>query len=121
MDKIIMKNLVFYGYHGVLPEENVLGQKFFLDVELILDLKKAGESDEVYDTVHYGEAYNIIKNIVENKKFQLIEALGEDIAKTLMSYFTRIQEVVIAIRKPEAPVPGIYDYFGIELRRNRNG
>ncbi|SHJ17763.1 dihydroneopterin aldolase [Geosporobacter subterraneus DSM 17957] len=121
MDKIIMKNLGFYGYHGVLPEENRLGQKFFLDIELFLDLAKAGGSDSVVDTVNYAEVYEIIKETVENKRFQLIEALGESIAKIVLQRFEKIVEIVITIRKPEAPVPGIYDYFGIEIRRNRNG
>ncbi|AKL94430.1 dihydroneopterin aldolase FolB [Clostridium aceticum] len=121
MDKILLKNLGFYGYHGVLPEENVLGQKFFLDIELYVDLKTAGSSDDVEDTVNYAEVYNIAKDIVENKKFQLIEALGENIANAVLSQFPVVKEILITIRKPEAPVRGIYDYFGIEIRRKSNG
>ncbi|SKC39840.1 dihydroneopterin aldolase [Maledivibacter halophilus] len=120
MDKIIMKNLSFFGYHGVLKEENILGQKFFVDIELYADLKKAGLSDNVKDTIHYGEVYNEVKSIVENKKFNLLEALGENIAITILDKFPKVNEICIKIRKPEAPVNGIYDYFGIEIRRKRN-
>lgn len=120
MDKIIMKNLSFFGYHGVLKEENILGQKFFVDIELYADLKKAGLSDNVKDTIHYGEVYNEVKSIVENKKFNLLEALGENIAITILDKFPKVNEIYIKIRKPEAPVNGIYDYFGIEIRRKRN-
>ncbi|SHJ97705.1 dihydroneopterin aldolase [Paramaledivibacter caminithermalis] len=120
MDKIIMKNLSFFGYHGVLKEENVLGQKFFVDIELYADLKKAGLSDDVQDTVHYGEVYNKVKEIVENRRFKLLEALGENIADTILNDFSKVNEVCIKIRKPGAPVNGIFDYFGIEIRRNRN-
>lgn len=116
-----MKNLSFYGYHGVLEEENKLGQKFFLDIELFLDLKTAGITDSVAATVNYAEVYELVRDIVENKRFQLIEALGENIAGIILQKFERVAEVAIIIRKPEAPVPGIYDYFGIELRRSRNG
>ncbi len=116
-----MKNLGFYGYHGVLGEENRLGQKFFFDVKLFLDLKKAGETDSVTDTVNYSEVYEIIKEIVENKRFQLIEALGEYIANSILQRYEKVLEIAIIIRKPEAPVPGIYDYFGVEIRRSRNG
>ena len=120
MDKIVMKNLSFYGYHGVLSEETTLGQKFFIDIELLVDLKKAGKSDHVKDTVHYGEAYNIIKNIVEEKRFKLIEALAEDIADTILKTFSLVKEIDVTIKKPEAPVPGIYDYFGVQIRRSQN-
>ncbi|WP_425446701.1 dihydroneopterin aldolase [Dethiothermospora halolimnae] len=120
MDKIIMKNLSFYGYHGALKEENVLGQKFFIDIDMYVDLKNAGKSDDVNDTVHYGIAYDIVKDVVENKRFNLIEALGENIAQELLNKFNTISEVNVLIRKPEAPVNGIYDYFGVEIRRGRN-
>ncbi len=52
MDKIVMKSLAFFGYHGVMEEEETLGQKFFIDIELYTDLNKAGQSDKVEDTVH---------------------------------------------------------------------
>lgn len=120
MDKIIMKNLSFFGYHGVLKEENILGQKFFIDIELYTDLTKAGVSDCVEDTIHYGEVYNEVRKIVENKRFKLLEALGENIASTVLNEFSKVNEICIKIRKPEAPVNGIFDYFGIEIRRKRN-
>ncbi|WP_432408270.1 dihydroneopterin aldolase [Wukongibacter sp. M2B1] len=120
MDKIIMKNLAFFGYHGVLKEENVLGQKFFVDIELYADLKKAGISDDVKDTIHYGEVYEKVKNIVEEKRFGLLEALAENISMTILDSFSMVEEISIKIRKPEAPVNGIYDYFGVEIRRRRN-
>lgn len=120
MDKIVMKNLAFYGYHGVMSEENTLGQKFFLDIELFVDLKKACITDSVENTVHYGIAYEIVKDIVENKRFKLIEALAEEIANSLLCKFEMIKEVIILVKKPEAPVKGIYDYFGVEIRRSRD-
>lgn len=119
MDRIIMKNLAFFGYHGVMEEEKTLGQKFFLDIEIYTDLKKSGKSDEVEDTVHYGEVYNYIKDIIENKRFKLIEALAENIAEVILSKFIKIQEINVVVRKPEAPVPGIFDYVGVEIRRAR--
>jgi 7,8-dihydroneopterin aldolase/epimerase/oxygenase len=120
MDKIIMKNLGFFGYHGVLPEETKLGQKFFIDIDMYVDLKSAGISDDVKDTVNYALAYDITKDITENKRFDLIEALAENIASALLNKFNQIQEVVVNIKKPEAPVRGIYDYFGVEIRRRKN-
>lgn len=120
MDKIIMKNLAFFGYHGVLKEENVLGQKFFVDIELYTDLKKAGISDAVEDTINYAEVYDQVKNIVENERFNLLEALAENIGMTILDSFSMVKEICVSIRKPEAPVNGIYDYFGVEIRRKRD-
>lgn len=119
MDKIIMKNLSFYGYHGAMSEENILGQKFFMDINLYVDLKNAGLTDDVKDTVHYGEAYNLVKAIVENKSFKLIEALAEDIASNMLTTFPLVKEIEVTIKKPEAPVPGIFDYFGVAIRRKK--
>ncbi len=120
MDKITMKNLGFYGYHGVLAEEKSLGQKFFIDIELYTDLKEAGMTDCLEKTVNYGEVYELVKNIVENRQYDLIEALGENIAKDILKDFILVEEVLVVVRKPEAPIAGIFDYFGIELRRRRN-
>ncbi|OHW62089.1 dihydroneopterin aldolase [Andreesenia angusta] len=120
MDKIIMKNLAFYGYHGAMAEENVLGQKFYFDLELLCDIENAGKTDDVLDTVHYGEVYETVKSVVEKERYNLIEALGENITSRILEKFSKVQEIVLLIKKPEAPVPGIYDYFGVEIRRARN-
>mgnify|MGYP000911949275 CR=1 FL=1 len=120
MDRVVMRNLGFYGYHGVMPEENTLGQKFFLDIDMYADLKPAGNSDNVEDTIHYGEVYELVKDTVENKRFKLIEALAENIASSILENFSKVNEIKVRVKKPEAPVPGIYDYFGVEVRRSRN-
>lgn len=120
MDKIVMKSLAFFGYHGVMEEEEKLGQKFFIDIELYTDLNKAGQSDKVDDTVHYGEVYCVVKDIVENKRFKLIEALADNIAESILNDFTPVQGINVVVRKPEAPVPGIFDYVAVEIRRVRS-
>lgn len=120
MDKIILKNLCFYGYHGVMEEENRLGQKFMVDAVLYVDLKEAGSSDNVNDTVNYADVYEIIKYHTTQIKYKLIEALAQNIANDILKKHSRVQEIEIAIKKPEAPVNGIYDYFGVEIRRSRD-
>ena len=80
MDKILINDMEFYGYHGVFPEENRLGQRFIVDLTVQLDLKKAGETDELEYSVNYGELYQLCKEITEGKPFKLIEALAEKIA-----------------------------------------
>ena len=90
MDKILMSNLGFYGYHGLLKEEAVLGQKFFIDIELYLDTKEAGETDDMYKSVSYADVYEVVKEIVENKRFNLLEALAENIASEVLEKFDEI-------------------------------
>ena len=120
MDKILMNNLGFYGYHGVLKEESILGQKFFFDIELYLDTKLAGITDDMNKSVSYAQVYDVVKNIVENKRFNLLEALSHNIAMEVLEKFELIEEIMVRVKKPEAPVNGIYDYFGVEIRRKRN-
>ncbi len=119
MDKIILKNLGFYAFHGVLEAENVLGQKFFVDVDLGVDLKKAGESDKVEDTVHYGMVYDVVKSVVEGPALNLIEAVAEKTIQEIFDRFEAVMEVHMEIRKPEAPVRGIYDHFAVAMHRER--
>ena len=120
MDKIIMENMGFYGYHGVLEQEKVLGQKFFIDAYLYMPLKKAGETDDLTCSVSYGEVYETIKRIVTEERFDLLEALAEKICREILSSYEMVQKIFLRIKKPEAPVAGIFDYFGVEIERERS-
>lgn len=118
-DRIIMKGMHFFAYHGVFKEENKLGQKFVIDADLYMDLNKAGKSDALEESVSYGDVYLDIKKLVEEKQYNLLEALAEDLAATILDKYKLIDEVAIKIEKPEAPVAGIFDYFGVEILRSR--
>ncbi len=120
MDKITMKNMQFFGRHGVLPEEKTLGQKFFVDAELYLDLRDAGETDKLQYTVDYGAVYGMIRDIMEKESYSLIEAAAETICSDILFSFEPVQKITVVVKKPEAPVPGIFDYFAVELTRERN-
>jgi dihydroneopterin aldolase len=120
MDKIIMENMGFYGYHGVLEQEKTIGQKFFVDAYLSLPLKKAGETDDLNFSVSYADVYLTIKKIVTEEKFNLLEALAEKICSEVLNSFKDVQKITVRIKKPEAPVAGIFDYFGVEMERVRS-
>lgn len=120
MDKILMNNLGFYGYHGLLKEESVLGQKFFLDIELDVNTREAGLTDDMNKSVSYADVYEVVKYIVVDERFNLLEALAENIAIAVLEKFELVKGIMIRIKKPEAPVNGIYDYFGVEIRRSRD-
>ena len=114
-DIIFLNGMRFYGYHGVLPSENEIGQIFIVDVTLKVDLKDAGQSDDVADTVNYGEVFEEVKSIVEGKPSRLIEHLAERIAKRINSHYNRVMETKVKITKESPPIPGHYDGVGIEI------
>ncbi|EQE54856.1 dihydroneopterin aldolase [Clostridioides difficile CD42] len=89
-------------------------------MELYIDSREAGLSDDINKSVSYAEVYNVVKDITENKQFNLLEALAENIAEEVLNKFILINGVMVRVRKPEAPVNGIYDYFGVEIRRARD-
>jgi dihydroneopterin aldolase len=119
LDKIILSRMAFYGYHGVFPEENKLGQQFFVDAELSLSLELAGRTDELEHTVNYAEVYLTIQDIVEGKSFRLIEALAEKIASTLLQTYTSINEIKIRVIKPHPPFKVFFDGVTVEITRKR--
>ena len=120
MDKIILKDMAFYGYHGLLKEESVLGQKFFIDIEIETSTKEAGINDDFTKTINYAEVYEITREFTEDKRFNLIEALAENIAAEVLNRLDIAHSVMVRIRKKEAPVKGIFDYMGVEIRRYQN-
>lgn len=120
MDKIIMENMVFYGYHGVLQEEKVLGQKFYIDAKLYLDLKPAGQTDDLNHTVSYAMVYEAIENIMTKEKFDLLEALAHKICGQILYNYEKVETIKLKIKKPSAPVAGNFDYFAVEITRSRN-
>lgn len=119
MDKIIMKNLQFYGYHGLLPEENKLGQRFNVDVELYVDLKQAGTSDKMEDSIHYGHAYDVVQATVEGEVKNLIEAVAEEVANKLFSNFASLQACMVKVVKPDPPIRGHYESVAVEIFREK--
>ncbi|MBC1539985.1 dihydroneopterin aldolase [Listeria seeligeri] len=120
MDKIYLNELAFYGYHGVLSEENKLGQKFIISLVLGLSTKKAGISDNVNDTVSYADVYETVKEIAEGKPFKLIEALAEKIATEVLVNYPLLNEVTIKLIKPNPPIPGHYHSVAVEIERKRS-
>lgn len=118
LDYIRLHNMVFYGYHGVLPAEREIGQRFAIDVTMYKELSQAGKSDELQHTANYAEVYHCVKRIVEEEKFSLLEALAEAIATEVLERFP-VQRVAISIRKPSAPVAGVFDYVEVHIERER--
>lgn len=116
MDKIIIKGIEVFAYHGAFPEENRLGQRFTINIEMSKDIKKACLHDTLEDTVHYGLVHDDIVNLTKNNKFKLIEKLAEEIAKMVVTKYN-LEEIKVTIEKPNAPINGIFQYVAVEITR----
>ncbi len=120
MDRMLLKRMVFYGYHGVYPEENKLGQKYFVDLDLRLDLSREARTDEVDATVNYAEIHALVKAIVEGEPVKLIETLTEKIASAVLGTYTSIIKATVSVTKPNPPFDITFDGVTVEFRRHRD-
>lgn len=119
LDIIRIHNAVFYAYHGVLSDEQNLGGKFEVDIELHCDLRKGATTDQLSNTIDYERVYDCVKSSVMGKKHFLLESLGETIIDGLFSSFKRVKLVTVRVRKPNAPVKGVIDTVEVEMTRKR--
>ena len=109
MDKIKLQEMAFYGHHGVESEENTLGQRFFIDVEMDLDLSGAGESDNIEDSVNYAEVFSLVQSIAEGTPCKLLERVAKKIN----------EEVATTVHKPSVPIHGILKDVSVTLHKKR--
>ncbi|HZK66284.1 MAG TPA: dihydroneopterin aldolase [Chloroflexota bacterium] len=118
-DKIILRGMVFYGFHGVNPSERAQGQRFVVDLELEADLSQAGKTDDLDATANYAKVYRAAKEVVEGQPFNLIEAVAERLAGVLLERFP-LEGVRVRVNKPWAPVKGsVLDTVAVEIVRRR--
>ena len=118
-DKFILTGIEIFGYHGDLPEERKLGQKFLVDLELNLDLSIAGKSDELSDTVDYPAILAVVEKIVGGEPKNLIEAVAEEIAQKILQDFPKVESVKVVLHKPYAPLKIKYSDAAVEIFRTR--
>ncbi len=115
MYQIRMKNCAFFARHGVFDEEEMLGQRFYVDAVLTVDPGRALEDDAIENTVDYGVAFQVIEKIITGQRRFLIEALALEVGKALTQRYPQIARAEITVRKPNAPVPGVLDYVEVTV------
>ncbi|MGN0242560.1 MAG: 2-amino-4-hydroxy-6-hydroxymethyldihydropteridine diphosphokinase [Lachnospiraceae bacterium] len=103
-DCIKIENLTLFCNHGVYAEENTLGQKFIISAEMLLDTRKAGETDDLTASVHYGMVCECMKRVMEQNTFQLIERAAEVVARTVLLEYPLIHRITVEVKKPWAPI-----------------
>ena len=117
-DSIQVNGIRAYGYVGYLPEERVLGQWFEVDLTLWLDLKPAGDSDNIEDTVDYREAIAAVKELIVTSKFDLVEKLISAIADRVL-IIEKVDRVCVKLSKPAAPIPDFGGRITLEITRSK--
>jgi dihydroneopterin aldolase len=116
-DRIRLANMHFYGHHGVESAERDLGGRFSFDVELVRDLTRPGETDDLNDTVDYKAVYDLVAE-VQRRGFHLLEALALNMAQEILSRFD-VDEVTVRARKQSVPLGGLIDHAEVEITRRR--
>jgi len=117
MDKLYIKDLEVFAYHGVFPEEKTLGQKFLISVTLTLDMQEAALTGDLTKSVHYGELCHALEVEFKKESYDLIETAGEMLASYVLKHYSMVNDVRIMIKKPWAPILKSMDTVAIEINR----
>jgi dihydroneopterin aldolase len=118
LDRITIRGVRGYGYHGVLPAEREIGQEFVVDVVLLLKTHRAAKTDELTDTVDYGEIAVAVHQRITGEPYALLESLAGRIAADCLEDYA-VQEVQVTVHKPQAPVPVPFDDIEVRVTRSR--
>ena len=119
LDKISIKGLKLFAYHGVNPEEMENGQNFIFDVDYYVNVTKACASDNVDDTVSYAKVVKTIRRVFTAEKYDLIERAAQVVSDAILDEYPDIFKVEITLKKPEAPIKADFDYVGVTITRER--
>lgn len=119
--KINLNDMVFYGYHGVHPEERSLGQRFVVNITITSDSRYDNQIYELEDTIDYTKVYATIKHIMETRKFQLLEKCANTIIDELFFAFKKIIYLRVSIKKPSVPINGHLSSVEVEIERSKHG
>jgi dihydroneopterin aldolase len=115
-DRIALTGLRARGHHGVFDFERAAGQEFAVDVVLELDLAKAASSDDVADTVHYGELAERLVAVIGGEPVNLIETLAQRLADVCLAD-SRVRAATVTVHKPQAPIPHEFADVAVTIRR----
>ena len=117
MDKIQIKNLEIFANHGVFPEENKLGQKFVISATLYTSTRKAGKTDDLTASIHYGEVSQFITKFVQEHTWKLLETVVEQLAEAMLLNIPHLEKVELEIKKPWAPVGLPLETVSVSIER----
>lgn len=118
MSQIEIRGIRGFGHHGVLPEERAAGQEFLVDVFIEVDTSRAEKSDEVAETVHYGEVASAVYSVITGTPVNLIERLAALVAEAVLA-FEGVASVQVRVHKPNAPISVPFTDVSVTVQRAR--
>ena len=118
MDRLQLAGIEVFAHHGVLPEEKQIGQRFLLDLDLELDLRSAGTTDDLADTVDYGGLAERVHELVAGHRWNLIEKVAEETAALVLS-LPAVKAVKVTVHKPNAPIAVDFADVSVTIDRRR--
>ncbi|MBK7630674.1 MAG: dihydroneopterin aldolase [Ignavibacteriales bacterium] len=120
MQNIIrIKRATFYGYHGVMSEEQSVGGKFEADVDIYTNFIDAAKKDSLNQTIDYHKVYKVLYHLALEQKYYLIEAVANKIADELLINFLEIEKIAVRVRKNNPPLGGVVDCVEVEIIKER--
>lgn len=120
MDRISIKGLEIFANHGVFQEENVLGQKFIININMYMSTRVAGIYDDLKQSVDYGAICGLVEKTMKEHTYKLIEAVAEAVASKILLAYPLIQEVEVEVEKPWAPVLMPLQTVSVKINRKRH-
>jgi dihydroneopterin aldolase len=118
-DRIVLQGIQFYAYHGVPAEEQAVGHRYEVDVEVECNLAAAGRSDDVADTIDYGRLAQRVVEIARERPFHLLEALAASLAERILGEHPRAERVRLRVHKLLPPIDCVVAAAGVEIERAR--
>lgn len=119
MSKILLENMEFFAYHGCFKEEQIIGNQFVVNLEIETDTSKAENSDKLSDTLNYQEAFNVVKEQMQQKS-HLLEHVGKRILDALIATFPEVVHLKIRISKMHPPMGGKMQCVSLELEKHNS-
>lgn len=119
MDKILIRGLRIFAFHGVNPEEKEAGQLFIIDLTAYLDLQQACKADDLENTVSYAKIIKTVRRVMQSRKNDLLEFTAQQVIDAVFAEYPPIQRIEIVLKKPDAPIRADFDYVAVELTRGR--
>jgi dihydroneopterin aldolase len=116
VDRILISGIRELGVHGVLPEEQLRPQPFEIDVELLVDVTRAGQTDDLDDTVDYGAVCDAVSRVVSSEQYRLLERLASRIAEVCRAD-PRVVGAIVEVRKMHPPVRALLNYVAVRVER----
>lgn len=116
MGKVALEGMEFIAYHGVFPEEAILGNRFTIDLELETDFRKAMVKDDLAYTIDYGKLYQLVKTRVMGSKVKLLEHLGHGIVLDILDIYPDLKQITIKLKKHQPALGGLVNFSSVTVQ-----